>query len=370
MPVTIPSEYIQKQSLILNSKHTGYVHKVQESLPSSSTTTTTKPNSKKKKEPVSYMLMFKRSPSTRRQYPKRLKLFFNFIGLEGANEDEQALNFLEQARQGGGGGGADWATENIMMYLDHHRQRVLRKEITAGTLKTLWVPIRSFTDFYDDVLGDKIKWKRITGSMPKTKSHSNDRIPTLEELRKLVEYPDRRIKAIVYTMVSSGIRIGAWDYLKWKHITPIQNDKTGEIIAAKLIVYAEEPEEYFTFITPEAYKAIKDWMDYRALYGEQITGESWIMRKMFAVADLRRKTGGQNRGNTSKITNTKQLSNKALNRLLIRALYEQGPRETLEDGERRHEFKAAHGFRKYFKTRAEQVMNRLNGVFARAFDRS
>ena len=28
----------------------------------------------------------------------------------------------------------------------------------------------------------------------------NDRIPTLTEVRKIVEYPDRRIKPIVYTI--------------------------------------------------------------------------------------------------------------------------------------------------------------------------
>jgi hypothetical protein len=32
----------------------------------------------------------------------------------------------------------------------------------------------------------------------------------------MLEYPDRRIKPIVYTMASSGMRLGAWDYLRWK----------------------------------------------------------------------------------------------------------------------------------------------------------
>jgi hypothetical protein len=51
-------------------------------------------------------------------------------------------------------------------------------------------------------------------------------------------------------MASSGIRVGAWDYLQWGHIRPFERD--GEAITAKMIVYAGEDEEYFTFISPEA----------------------------------------------------------------------------------------------------------------------
>jgi hypothetical protein len=59
----------------------------------------------------------------------------------------------------------------------------------------------------------------------------------MEEIHKIMEYPDRRIKLIVCTMASSGIRVGAWDYLKWSHISPIvRNDK---LIAAKINVYAD-----------------------------------------------------------------------------------------------------------------------------------
>src|SRR5262245_41863495 len=84
-----------------------------------------------------------------------------------------------------------------------------------------------------------------------------------------------RIKAIIYVMCSSGIRLCAWNYLKWKHIIPKWNDK-GELVAANLLVYKGEPEEYYTFITPEAYNTIKDRIDFRMSYGEVVSGKSII----------------------------------------------------------------------------------------------
>jgi hypothetical protein len=52
-------------------------------------------------------------------------------------------------------------------------------------------------------------------------------------------------------MASSGIRLEAWGYLHWKDIQPIE--RQGKVIAAKIIVYAGDDEEYFSFITAEAY---------------------------------------------------------------------------------------------------------------------
>jgi hypothetical protein len=86
-------------------------------------------------------------------------------------------------------------------------------------------------------------------------------------------------------MASGGFRLGAWDYLRWKHVSPITNEK-GDVVAAKLIIYAEEPEEYYTFITPEAFGALKDWMDFRASYGEKINGESWLMRDLWQTTNM------------------------------------------------------------------------------------
>ena len=59
-------------------------------------------------------------------------------------------------------------------------------------------------------------------------------------------------------------------------------------------------------------------------------------------------------------TVTKKLKSSGVKRILERALWEQGLRRPLKDGEKRHEWKAAHGFRKYYKTHAEQVMKPIN----------
>ena len=58
-------------------------------------------------------------------------------------------------------------------------------------------------------------------------------------------------------------------------------DRGQEIIAAKIIVYAGDDEEYFSFITPEAYCELEKWMRYRTECGENIDDTSWVMRQLW-----------------------------------------------------------------------------------------
>ena len=103
----------------------------------------------------------------------------------------------------------------------------------------------------------------MTRGLPKARRASNDRAPTIDEIRKVTRISRQENQTnSPYTMASSGIRLGAWDLLQWKH-RPILNEN-GEIIAAKLIVYAGDIEEYYSFITTEAYNALKDWIDFRS----------------------------------------------------------------------------------------------------------
>jgi len=63
-------------------------------------------------------------------------------------------------------------------------------------------------------------------------------------------------------MISSGIRIRSWDYLKWKHIIPLKDKSNNNVIAAKITVFdTKNNKEYFSFITPEAYYSLKGWIN-------------------------------------------------------------------------------------------------------------
>ena len=48
-------------------------------------------------------------------------------------------------------------------------------------------------------------------------------------------------------------------------------------------IYSEDDEEYFSFITPEAFHALNDWMNYRKGCGENINENSWVMRNLWDV---------------------------------------------------------------------------------------
>jgi len=80
-----------------------------------------------------------KSSEARRQYPKRLKMLFDFLGLPGSLE-EQANEFLDKARQN-----IQWSQDSIMKFLDYHKERVRRKELAAGTLKNYYRAAKLFT---------------------------------------------------------------------------------------------------------------------------------------------------------------------------------------------------------------------------------
>ncbi len=297
--------------------------------------------------PYAKFKMALKSKEVQRQYPNLLGRFFDFCKFEGAIVEEKAINFFEFAKCKS----QEEIEDLIIRFILFQKERIDKKEITSGTLRNYTKAIKLFCRMNRL----NITWDVISSSLPKVKQYANDRIPTIDEIKNLIAYPDRRIKPIVLLSMSSGIRVGAWDYLNWKHIAPIKDEK-GSVLAAKLVVYSGEPEEYFTFMTPEAYDAIKEWMDFRSSFGEEITGESWILRNTWQKVKPRY----SHRIGLAKYP--KQFKSTGVKTLVGRALQIQGirPKLDLTKGEKKHDWKTLHGFRKLFKTQTERVMKSLN----------
>lgn len=206
--------------------------------------------------------------------------FFDYLNIH-QKDPEECFEILTQKVKTD----FNWIINAIFKYIQVHKGRVERKEISSATLRNYVKPIR----LYCDQMDIPIPWKKLTRGMPKGRRYANDRTPTIEEIKKILSYPDRRIKPIIYTMSSSGIRLSAWDYLKWKHIVPVS--RGNQIVAARIVVYGDDDDEYFSFISREAFEALDEWMVYRNQCGEPVTGESWLMRNLWDVTTPKGKGG-------------------------------------------------------------------------------
>ena len=225
--------------------------------------------------------------------------------------------------------------ELLYSYFAKLKQKHKDGKLDPGTIKNRKSTIRNLLK----KTKVPIDWDEVFKGLPKPRRYTNDRAYSQDEILKISEYNDKRIKPIVYTMAISGMRLGAWDYLKWSHITPLSRD--GKVICALTELYYGTDEQYPTLITKEAYMELAKWMEFRRESGEKINNDSWVMRHYWDTKE------GFTHGS---ISNPEQLKSYGIKSLLDSALTRQGLRKNLPNGKTRHEVKLAHGFRKHHET--------------------
>lgn len=280
-------------------------------------------------DPLTEFLDGIKSTVTRTKYVMRFDLFLRTIGINGANKRERSKKYALKARD------VEWATNTINQYMRMQRERAEKGEISESTVPNYFKPIKLFCEMNRIAL----PWVNIQRRIPRGPQYAENELLTKEQIRQLLTYPDRRIKVIVLIDVSSGIRVGSWDQLNYGDIKPIEKD--GIILCASFRAYDTKRRKYYpTFITPEAYAAFNDYIEYRKRSGEKITSKSPVLRNLF-VPD---------KGAHGEPHEPIRLKSTGVQSLMEDALKVTGLRKNLPKGTRRHPFQANHGFRKYFST--------------------
>ena len=115
----------------------------------------------------------------------------------------------------------------------------------------------------------KVKWKEFGVEVWTV---VEDRRPSKEELRIMLEWASPRMQMTICVLTSSGLRPGAFVDLRVMDVD-LDYHGVGRIdVPASL--NRKGRKRYYTFITPEAVKKIQFWIDYRERKGEDVRGDS------------------------------------------------------------------------------------------------
>jgi integrase len=265
------------------------------------------------------------SEVTRINYTFTLRKYVDFLG--GESLDGNTDRLLND-------GNAKKIETQIINFLtnaaDNHNA-------SPRTLRFYYTGLKSFFT-YNNITA--INWIKIhkdyVGKMYKK---AIDFPYTYEEIRKLLSFSNERIKALIMIMATSGIRRGAVNTLQIQDLEYLKEHNLY-----KLTVYRGEPEQYVTFITPEASQAVDQYLDYRKRYGEVLKSTVPLFRDEFDMLEPEKN-----------VQTPKQMSVAFVDRNLSRLLFKSGIRNRkemkgLRSGER-HSQMASHSLRKFFKTK-------------------
>ena len=252
------------------------------------------------------------SPETKVVYKNYLKNYLKFSEFTDYNQ------LLELS---------DDDTFNLLMdFVTHYRKH---KKATACYVDTI---LRAVKLFYEVNRKQYLFWKQIKKTNGKVVRVVDDRLYTDSELKLLLEHSDLRMRTVILTLLTTGMRVGALATLKLGDITYLQDHKIY-----KYLCYSDDlGERYTTFCTPECANTFQIYLESRDKNGEKLSNESPYISQ----------------NDTTKKSIESFISSKSLQKALERLRYKSAV-FTVEHGnvgKSRKPVPRAHSFRKMFNT--------------------
>jgi integrase len=194
-----------------------------------------------------------RSAKTKDVYDKALKLFMKFHNFE-------TYSVLL---------GSQDIEEKIKQYMMNIRSR----ELSTSFMTIFLSAIKTFYEMNDI---ENIRWRKLKRFMGEETPRHEDRKYTHQEILTLLNASDLKQKVIILLMSSAGLRIGALPTLLVKHLT-----KMNDVYKVDVYKGLKGKGQYYTFCTPEATKAIDNYLEFRERCGEKLVPTSPLLRKDF-----------------------------------------------------------------------------------------
>jgi len=269
-----------------------------------------------------------RSEQTRDVYALYLKKYMEFQGLDFLSceinarvIEQQIIDFIIKMKEGGRG---------------------------YSTLHNYVASVLSFYKINDVILNVT----KIMKFIPE-QTRVNDRAYTHQEISKMLEIADERMRVVILLLVSTGMRIGGIPELRIGHSLDTNpddqdNNNTANSKKMKVTIYKGTRDEYYSFITPECKRAIDVYLDFRKRYGEKLGANSFLIREQF---DIRNQTAIRKPTMIrpdSLVFKLADLARRCGIRSKEKMKMKEG--ERFQGGSKRKEVPIAHGFRKFFMT--------------------
>ena len=264
----------------------------------------------------------KLAAQTKQNYVGRVRAYIRLTGRAGMTPDE----FLQEIRR--------WPKrfeEELIRFIG-----LVSKESATSTVAFWRDSLRRFVEI-NRVGG--IDWDYVNQFLPRVKKSGQDRAPTLEEIRRLVSVADLRTKCLILFLLSSGARIGSIEYLRWKDFQEVELQGRK---MARVTIYAGEPEEYYSFVSPECWEYLSRYREMRESVGEVVGPSSPVF-----IVELNKRTFDQSKVMPVKVVTLKTQLGYFMKQIGMRTVL------VNRKNYRCYEWKQAHGFRKFFKTRME-----------------
>jgi len=198
------------------------------------------------------------APSTKLTYIKNVKCFVDFL------KSDTPLQALEKLKA--------MTIEERTHLIDQYVSDLMSRGVTTGAVVQM---IRGGLKKWIELNEVEMDWNKIQDEiLPGEEVVVQDRMPTKEELKELLNIGSLRDRTMILVLTSSGLRVGTLASLE---LGDIQLDEEIPRIIVKRAPgrkVSRRMKGFATFITPEAKTMLLQYIKHRESQGEKLTAES------------------------------------------------------------------------------------------------